>query len=158
MPASMLVLWDVDHTLIETRGVGAELFRQAFENVTGRTLELAPEVTGRTEPAIFRQAAELHSVTVTSQLARQYEAELTAGYRAGIRELTVRGRALPGAAAAIGALAAAGSFVQSVLTGNLRGVAEVKLRAFGLRRHGTSPAGAHRPTARRHPIPRPLRR
>ncbi len=143
MPASLLVLWDVDHTLIETRGVGAELFRQAFENVTGRALEHAPEVTGRTEPAIFRQAAELHSVTVTSQLASRYEAELTAGYRARIRELAVRGRALPGAAAAIGALAAAGSFVQSVLTGNLRGVAEVKLRAFGLTSHLDLDAGAY---------------
>jgi hypothetical protein len=34
MPTSptsgLLVLWDVDHTLIETRGVGSELYRAAL--------------------------------------------------------------------------------------------------------------------------------
>jgi hypothetical protein len=30
MGAHTLVLWDVDHTLMETRGVGVELFRSAF--------------------------------------------------------------------------------------------------------------------------------
>jgi phosphoglycolate phosphatase len=143
MPAATLVLWDVDHTLIETRGVGADLFRQAFEHVTGRTLEHAPEVTGRTEPAIFRQTAELHSIPVTDQLIGRYEAELAARYRSQIIELAGRGRALPGAAAAIAALAAADGVVQSVLTGNLRAVAEIKLRAFGLTSHVDLDAGAY---------------
>jgi phosphoglycolate phosphatase len=56
--AHTLVLWDVDHTLMETGGVGAELFRAAFEQATGRALEHAATVTGRTEPAIFRETAE----------------------------------------------------------------------------------------------------
>jgi phosphoglycolate phosphatase len=143
MPALTLILWDVDHTLIETRGVGAELFRQAFEQATGVPLEHAPDVTGRTEPAIFRQTAELHSIPVTDQLVTRYETELAARYQAAATELTARGRALPGAADAIAELAADGSFVQSVLTGNLRAVASVKLSAFGLTTHLDMDAGAY---------------
>jgi phosphoglycolate phosphatase len=143
MPARTLVLWDVDHTLIETRGAGAEFFRQAFENVTGCPLEHAPEVTGLTEPAIFVRAAEIHSIPVTRELADRYEAELTARYRAGMTELARRGRALPGAGAAIAAVAADSGNVQSVLTGNLRAVAEIKLRVFGLTTHLDLDAGAY---------------
>ena len=33
--ASPLVLWDIDHTLIETRGVGGQVYAEAFAKVTG---------------------------------------------------------------------------------------------------------------------------
>lgn len=132
MTMRTLVLWDVDHTLIETRGVGGELFREAFEQATGRALVHAADVTGRTEPAIFRETAELHSIPYTSELLNRYAETLADKYRMRMSELAARGRAIPGAAAAITALAAAGGIVQSVLTGNLRAVAVIKLEAFGL--------------------------
>ncbi len=132
MTVRTLVLWDVDHTLIETRGVGAELFREAFEQATGRRLEHPAEVTGRTEPDIFAETAELHSIPFTSELLDRYATALAAAYQARAAELAARGRAVPGAAEAIGALANAGGVIQSVLTGNLRAVAEVKLQAFRL--------------------------
>ncbi len=43
-----------------------------------------------------------------------------------------RGRVLPGAVDAVAALAARPGVVQSVLTGNMRSVAELKLATFGL--------------------------
>ena len=51
-------------------------------------------------------------------------------------------RALPGAAAAIAALAAAGAR-QSVLTGNIRPLAELKLAAAGLGEHLDLDVGAY---------------
>lgn len=132
MEARRLVLWDVDHTLMETGGMGAELFRDAFEQATGRELEHAAEVTGRTEPAIFRETLQLHAIPYSEELFARYAGLLAAGYRARAAEMAARGRALPGAAEAIAALDGAGPVVQSVLTGNLRGVAETKLQAFGL--------------------------
>src|SRR5260370_435043 len=60
MKARTLVLWDVDHTLIETRGVGGELFREAFEQATGHKLGPAPDATPRTDPPHFRATADLH--------------------------------------------------------------------------------------------------
>jgi phosphoglycolate phosphatase len=127
-----LVLWDVDHTLMETGGVGFELFRAAFEQATGEALEHAAEVTGRTEPAIFRGTLALQNIPYSRALYERYAALLTAGYAAGASEMARRGRALPGAAEAIAALARTGRVVQSVLTGNLRPVAETKLQTFGL--------------------------
>ena len=132
MDAQTLVLWDVDHTLIETGGVGAELFRAAFEQATGRVLEHPATVTGRTEPAIFRETAERQSIPWSAELFDRYADLLARGYRQRAAELARRGRALPGAAGAIAALAKTGTVVQSVLTGNLRPVALVKLETFGL--------------------------
>jgi phosphoglycolate phosphatase len=132
MGAQTLVLWDVDHTLMETGGVGSELFRTAFEQASGQQLMQAADVTGRTEPAIFREAAELQNIPYTSALFDRYAALLAAGYVAGAGEMAQRGRALPGAAETIAALARTGKVVQSVLTGNLRPVAETKLQTFRL--------------------------
>lgn len=132
MVARTLVLWDVDHTLMETGGVGAELARAAFEQATGRALQDAVPVTGQTEPAIFRENAERQSVAWSGELFDRYAALLTHGYLERAAELAQRGRALPGAAVAIAALAQAGTVVQSVVTGNLRPVTQVKLKTFGL--------------------------
>jgi phosphoglycolate phosphatase len=132
MGARTLVLWDVDHTLMETGGVGAELFRAAFEQATGRALEHAATVTGRTEPAIFKETAERQGIAWSPELFDRYAGLLARGYRERAAEMSRRGRALPGAAAAIAALAGTDVVVQSVLTGNLRPVAEAKLETFGL--------------------------
>ncbi|GAA3031947.1 hypothetical protein GCM10020000_06120 [Streptomyces olivoverticillatus] len=48
-----IVLWDIDHTLIDTRGVGRELSGIAFERVTGRRMERQARIDGLTEPVIF---------------------------------------------------------------------------------------------------------
>src|SRR5579859_2341024 len=132
MGAHTLVLWDVDHTLMETRGVGAELFGSAFSQATSRELVHPAEVTGRTEPAIFRETVELHHIPYNAALFDRYAKLLAAGYEAHAAELARRGRALPGAHAAITALGQVGGIVQSVLTGNLRPVAETKIKTFGL--------------------------
>ncbi|MCX4750882.1 HAD family hydrolase [Kitasatospora sp. NBC_01287] len=131
----VLVLWDVDHTLIATRGVGRDAFAGAFERATGRPLVHQAEITGRSELVIFRETLALHGLprdlvdfpTYTALLADEY------GRRAA--DLRERGHALPGAAAALDALAAVPGVVQTVGTGNVRPVAEVKLATFGLDRH-----------------------
>jgi phosphoglycolate phosphatase-like HAD superfamily hydrolase len=57
-------------------------------------------------------------------------------------ELRERGHALPGAAAAIDALAAL-DVRQTVVSGNIRPVAEIKLQVFGLDRHIAWDLGAY---------------
>lgn len=42
---------DIDHTLIEAGGVGNEISRDAFGQVTGHKINQMADVTGRTEPA-----------------------------------------------------------------------------------------------------------
>jgi phosphoglycolate phosphatase len=132
MGGRTLVLWDVDHTLMETGGVGAELFRAAFEQATGSPLQQEVAVAGRTEPAIFREAAERQSLKWSPGLFDRYALLLARAYRERAGEMARRGRALPGAAEAVAALGGSGMVVQSVLTGNLREIAECKLETFGL--------------------------
>jgi phosphoglycolate phosphatase len=140
---ALLVLWDIDHTLIETRGVGSEIYASAFQKVTGQTLDQMPDISGRTEPVIFRQALALHGIEDTGNLFSQFADQQARGYADRIGELRQRGRALPGAAAALNILASRDDAVQSVLTGNTRPSAEIKLSAFGLQTHLDLDAGAY---------------
>jgi phosphoglycolate phosphatase len=127
-----LVLWDIDHTLVETRGVGRRLYELAFQTVTGRPVQRDVEVTGRTEQAIFAEALRLHDIQATADVIQAYAAELTRQYEQHIDELRTLGRALLGAAQTLAAMASLSDVVQSVLTGNIRAVARVKLDVYDL--------------------------
>ncbi|WP_228718332.1 HAD family hydrolase [Kitasatospora acidiphila] len=133
--AKRLVLWDVDHTLIATRGVGHEAFAAAFERVTGRPLEKQAEITGRSELAILRETLVLHGLPRDLVDFQEYTEILASEYLRRAGELRERGHALPGAAAALGTLASLPGVVQTAATGNVRSVAEIKLQTFGLDRH-----------------------
>jgi phosphoglycolate phosphatase-like HAD superfamily hydrolase len=150
-----LVLWDVDGTLVDVDGVGSEAFDLAFAAVLGRDPD-APLGTliamgGRTDPDIALEALARHGIADGERHLPAFAvalAEQLAATAAAIRE---RGRALPGAAAALAALAAEPGVVQSVLTGNLEPNALLKLAAFGLdgwldlRVGGYGSDHAHRP-------------
>src|SRR5947209_15536363 len=122
----------------------------------GTELPGAADMAGRTDRAIVLDTLARAGIPEPRQHLDQFLARLAALAPAG-RELAGRhSRALPGAAAALSALAAYGAardgacsqdgtssrdgaagvrVVQSVLTGNVRPMAEMKLRALGLDRH-----------------------
>jgi phosphoglycolate phosphatase len=141
--AATLVLWDIDHTLIETRGVGGQVYAEAFRKVTSRALEKMPELAGRTEPVIFREALKVNGISDGEDLYDQFAVEQARGYAEHLDDLRRRGRALPGAAEALRELSRRGDVTQSVLTGNTRPSAEIKLRAFGLDRYLDFDIGAY---------------
>jgi phosphoglycolate phosphatase len=177
-----LVLWDVDHTLINAGGGSAQLYGEVFLQLFGRALANVAPMAGRTDRAIILDTLTRAGVPDPAEHVCAFAAALatkTPELEARVRE---RGRALPGAARALRALAAmsaggrvhgssgsSGSpggasspgsasspgiaagralgspdgfpgrssgptrlVVQSVLTGNLRPLAEVKLGALGL--------------------------
>lgn len=132
MPDLTLVLWDIDHTLIETRGVGGELYQAAFEEITGRKLERSAEITGRTELAILAETLKLHGIEPGEEYAAKYAEALARQYEQHGDDLRERGRVLPGAKEALLALSRRPTVVQVALTGNLRAVAMTKLRVFEL--------------------------
>src|ERR1700726_2848959 len=117
MATPLLVLWDIDHTLIETRGVGSQVYAEAFAKVTGHRLDKMPDLAGRTEPVIFRDALKVNGVEPDENLYDQFADEQARGYAAHLDELRARGRALPGATEALRALAQRDDVIQSVLTG-----------------------------------------
>jgi phosphoglycolate phosphatase len=138
----LLVLWDVDYTLLSAVGLGNRLYRAVFKDMFGRDLTAIAPKAGRTDRAILLDTLALagvaepraHVDAVLAALAR----EVTALDGSAGTEV----RALPGAAAAIAALAAAGLH-QSVLTGNIRPLAAVKLAAAGLGEHLDLDVGAY---------------
>lgn len=129
-----LVLWDVDHTLVDAGGFGQTVYEMAFRKVTGQPLSHLADMAGRTDCAILADTLRLHGESVDDDhLQALYEA-LGEAAVAARHEIKSRGYALPGAASAIRTLANA-EVLQSVVTGNIRAIAEVKLEAFGLTEH-----------------------
>lgn len=129
----VLVLWDVDHTLIESRGVGGEVYADAFLAVTGRVLADAAQAQGALEPGLFAAACRANAVTGDPAGLFPHFAELQARlYRERAPELAARGRVLPGVRGLLEALADRPGVVSSVLSGNTRDAGTAKLAAFGL--------------------------
>nr|WP_272925238.1 HAD family hydrolase [Streptomyces sp. SID4950] len=126
-----MVLWDIDHTLMVTGGLGRELWAQAFAEVTGVEMREQAAVTGSTERVILRETARLHDVPYTDGLFEDFAQVLGLVHIRRAAELRERGHALPGAAVVLAALTEQG-VPQSVVTGNVRAAAEVKLSVFGL--------------------------
>jgi phosphoglycolate phosphatase len=137
-----LVLWDIDHTLINTRGVGRELSAAAFARATGQPMMVQAKIDGITEPVIFRETAKLHGLITDRGDFERFAQALAEEHLAHAADLRDRGRALPGAAATLDALHACGAR-QTVVSGNIRAVSEIKLQVFGLDQHILWDLGAY---------------
>lgn len=129
----LLILWDIDHTLLSIKGVSRDIYARAFEQVTGRQMEHLADMTGRTEKAIIRETLALNGIEPEDSFEAFYSAlgEAARELEPAMRE---HGDALPGAVDVIAAFAREG-YVQSVVTGNIPSIAVTKLEAFGLQEH-----------------------
>jgi phosphoglycolate phosphatase-like HAD superfamily hydrolase len=175
----LLVLWDIDFTLIGASGVGQRLYGMAFQDMFGQELPGIAPMAGRTDRAIILDTLTRAGIDEPRRHVDQFIARLAAMAPAGREMAAGQSHALPGAAAALTALAryaprqtrahegapADGSaaadgdtraedgtpaggpvplcVVQSVLTGNVRQVAEVKLSMAGLADHLDLGIGAY---------------
>jgi phosphoglycolate phosphatase len=160
---SLLVLWDVDHTLLDAGGAGIQLIRRAFTEMFGRDFPHTPALAGRTDRAIQLEVLARSGVADPRAELPAFQ-ELVAGLAPQLGGLVrENGRALPGAADALTALAAlaggrggldhswpgrggpdhGGPLVQSVLTGNMQATAAAKLAAVDLDRFLDLRVGAY---------------
>jgi phosphoglycolate phosphatase len=135
------VLWDVDYTLVDAGGLGTRLYEMVFKLAFGRELPGVAPKAGRTDRAITLDTLALAGVPEPHLHVDDFLAALASqvahgGIAAG------RVRAMAGASAAIAALAVAGP-CQSVLTGNIRPLAALKLGAAGLSDHLDLDVGAY---------------
>jgi phosphoglycolate phosphatase len=128
----LLVLWDIDHTLIENHGVNKEIYARAFELLTGQQAEYLATTEGRTEPEIMRNMLLAHGIEPTPvYVARMPEALESATLSKAVR-LRELGHELPGARDALAAFKESPEVVQSVLSGNIFSNAVTKLSTFHL--------------------------
>jgi phosphoglycolate phosphatase len=130
--SSLLVLWDVDGTLIYNGGVSKMAYAVGYEKLTGRA-PTEPVVTdGMTDIAILRSLFERHGREFTASEAARVPEIMSDALASLAPQLRERGHAMPGAHEAIDALSMLPAVVQSVLTGNIAPNAYVKVSAFGL--------------------------
>jgi phosphoglycolate phosphatase len=129
----LLVLWDVDYTLVDAGGMGRAVYGSVFRDLFGRDADGVAPMGGRTERAIILETLSTAGITDPARYVDAFVAELTRRAPELRATFAARGHALPGAAAALAAVAALGpAVVQSVLTGNVPAMARAKLAAFGL--------------------------
>lgn len=130
----MLILFDIDATLLTTSRSGVAAMGDAGRELYGETFnEHTIQYAGRLDPLIFRDLMLVHGVEPT----RDRIAEFYALYRERLRERLRAGvaRAMPGVHDLLGALApgaARGEYALGLLTGNYPDTGEMKLVAAGI--------------------------
>ena len=138
----LLVLWDVDYTLVDSDGIGRQLYETAFGELYGRPMPQPGSMSGRTDRAIALEVLTLAGVPEPEAALGPFH-DVMAAHAAELAGLVAeRGRVLAGAAEAMSALARL-DVVQSLLTGNMRPLAEVKLGPLGLTEHLDLDVGAY---------------
>jgi phosphoglycolate phosphatase len=133
----LLVLWDVDGTLVHTAGHGGFAFEEAFRTVVGRD-PVRVDYAGRTDHQIalaMLDGKREHLPRVLEELAGALEARKEA--------MRDEGHAYPGVAEVLEALHGRDDVVQSLLTGNIESNAALKVSAFGLERWLDFEVGAY---------------
>ena len=138
-----LILWDVDGTLIHSRGIGAAVFDRALEKVLGTAPGSRLVLGGKTDPQIALEYLEAMAVDdVSGKLALVVEA-VEAEVAAAATLLAETGRAMPGVPELLARLDAHEGVHQTLLTGNTAANAAVKVTAFGLERWLDLEVGAY---------------
>ena len=130
-----LVLWNVDHTLVDVGRVTREAYAEAFQQVTGRPLVRLAPTAGRTESEIIFETLAFNDVVTTEDHLPRFMAALGEAFTARRKSIRKDGRVLPGAREALAAVARLRDVVQSVLTGSIEPNAVAKLTALGLDKH-----------------------
>jgi phosphoglycolate phosphatase len=138
----LLVLWDVDYTLVSADGLGTRLYEAVFREMFGRDLPAVAPKAGRTDRAIGKDTLALAGIAEPRAHVDDFLAALARQAAAVDGTLEARVHAMPGASAAIATLAGSGAR-QSVLTGNIRPLAVLKLGLAGLGEHLDLDVGAY---------------
>ncbi|MGW1599796.1 HAD family hydrolase [Streptomyces eurythermus] len=150
----ILVLWDIDRTLLYVGDTDRLVYRQVFREVVGRDAERLPERgTGVTMPLAVRELLSSNGVpdAEVGHLAQVIVDRLPGCLEQHREEMRLSGQIMPGAEAALKAVHQNEQLVPSVLTGNLKASAEIKLATFSLLRYvdvsvgGFASDSPHRP-------------
>ena len=151
---SILVLWDIDRTLLYVGDTDRQVYREAFAEVVGRpAVNLPARGTGVTMPLAIQGLLRDNDVPddAIPELLPQMVDLVPRRLAAHIPDLQRDGILMPGAVEALRAVHAHPRLLPSVVTGNLRQNALIKLSTFDLDRYVDTQIGgyasddAHRP-------------
>lgn len=131
----VLVLWDIDRTLLYVGDIDRQVYRESFTQIVGRPPERLPaRGTGVTMTLAIRALLSDNGVAqeeISELLPRMVDLlpQRLAAHSEDLRRLGVL---MPGAVAALRAVGSHPAYVPTVVTGNLKPNALLKLAAFQL--------------------------
>ena len=133
-PASLVWLFDIDGTLLLTKGAGREAISLALRERFGvdddlRTIPFA----GRTDTLILGDILERHGVQLSSGEREEFWQQTAAHMRRLMDP--PRGALLPGVTEMLEAVASEPTWARALLTGNVTPMAHLKLDSFGILGH-----------------------
>ncbi|MBB0969103.1 HAD hydrolase-like protein [Dietzia aerolata] len=138
---SVLVLWDLDLTLLDPAGFGSRMITPVLAELIGREPVMGASFAGRTDRAILSELLVLNGLEVDHAdgdggggdelVLATMDAVAERCERFADSLLASGGGPLPGAHDAVRALAADPQLHQGIVTGNLRRTALLKLRICG---------------------------
>ena len=131
-----LLLWDIDGTLVRAGQIAGTVFAAAVESMFGvPAQDHGVTYGGKTDPQIAREILAALSIDHDAEVhLPQLIAALERGLAEGREEMREGGVVLPGVEKVLAHLHDHPDVVQSVLTGNTRANAILKLETFGLSR------------------------
>ena len=131
IPPRVLLLFDIDGTLLVTGGVAREAFSCAVRDVFHVDDDLTGvEFAGRTEPLIVADILAKRGLSFHDGDAPRFWDALV--HHMGRLFVPPKGRLLPGVLETLAALDQRPPLARALLTGNLTRVARIKLERFGI--------------------------
>ncbi len=133
-PSVTVILFDIDGTLLDMRGVGKQSFTRALKTTFGIEDDLSRiSFAGSTDLDVLRQVMEYHQRTLTGDDFGRFHVQLpleleSAAHQA---ELTL----FPGVQELLEPLANTPNVILGLVTGNVEACAWIKLKQFNLHHH-----------------------
>jgi phosphoglycolate phosphatase-like HAD superfamily hydrolase len=130
-PATRLILFDIDGTILSSGGAGEKALRLIVKDKFGVDDELKDiEIAGRTDSLIARQVLAKYSIPITPENMTEFLDR----YLAKLKEMlpVISGRVLPGVVQLLDELKLRPHMLLGLLTGNLVRGAELKLSHYGV--------------------------
>lgn len=124
------VLFDIDGTLLNTRGAGRAALVAAFTQLYARPVEHEVATSGRTDRAIARDFFRAHNIDDGEENWQRFSGAYL--QHLPVQLVQRQGRLLPGVTDLLTLLAAREDVLVGLLTGNTREGARIKLEHFGI--------------------------
>ena len=126
----MLILFDIDGTMLSSEGVGVRSIEQTGEGMFGKPFSLScMPIGGRLDPLIWEDACERHGIEDHALLHDDFRSKYTEILRNNLKETEVK--VLPGVMKLLASLQEGGHTL-GLVTGNYEETGLMKLEAAGI--------------------------